>query len=160
MSHIQVKPKTSLSHHLSHTPPPNPAPLANSLATPSTVPWTTGSVDQAPTPLHWTTAPLLLLPLPPAGLGVLKILSAILLHQVATVVGHLQRLMLWTFTLLTTMLPLPLQLSPPPQRPLWLRPIAIIRMLSATRLCQTGTTARLRLQSTCPHDTAVYLRII
>lgn len=160
MSHIQAWPRTSLSHHLSVTLPLNPAQLPHSRATTLRVPWTTGSVDPAPPPLHWTTALLLLLPPPPAGPGVLRIPAATLPRQGGTVAARPRPSTRWTFTLLTIMLPLPLQLSPHHGR-VACRPLpALTPMLSATRLCRTGTTARLRPPSTCPPATEVYLRIV
>lgn len=157
---MQVRPRTSLSRRLSVTLPPSPTPLHHSPATISTVPWTTGSADLATPPRHWTTAPLLPLLPPPAGPGVLRRPLVTLPHWDGTVAVPHRPSVRWTFTLLTTMLPSPLQLCLHHGRAAC-RPLHVLTLMpSATRLCRTGTTARLRQPSACLPATAAYLRTV
>lgn len=154
MSHIQVRPRTSQSLHHSVTLQLSPVPLPPNLVTISRLPLTTGSADPAPPPPRWTTAFLLLLT------PLLRIPVATLLQLGGTAVDPLQPSMPWTFTLLTTMLPLPLQLCLRQGRAACKPLPAVTQMPSATRLYRTGTTARLRPQSACLLETAVFLRIV
>lgn len=159
-SHAQVQPIICMSNLLSVTLPPSPVPIPHNPVKTSKAPWIIGTADLASPPHHRTVSLLLILSLPIAGLGILIIPVSMLPHQKGSVAPPHWPSVHWTFTLLTTMLPLPLQLCLHCGRAAWWLQPAFTWMDPTTIFYQIGTITRLRLQSTCPHATAEYLRIV